>query len=316
MPSPSTLQPVKKVGLWKPPARAIASARCISPAAAAAQTDAPASLSARLLPEHFADPELPAFFARARGRVLAAEGDSWFDYPAPFRIDLLDELDNLGREVVSLAFRGDTLENMVYGTEGTAGDLVEPDLVRLAQMVEEMRPKAVLFSAGGNDVAGAEFASFLNHVQSGREPLRLEYLRFIVREYARDAFLRAANAVWDANPIAKFITHGYANAIPTGIGVGNLFGQLNFIGPWLKPACDAKGYGLTNGAGIVRAVLAEFNEMLRQLAAEDSRFVYVDFRPHVGNDPEDWANELHLTNAGIRTAARVFNDAITAAIGE
>src|SRR5438105_3406057 len=99
-------QPVKKIGLWKTPVRQVMSARSFAPAATAA---APGSLSARLLPEHFADPALPAFFARARGRVLVAEGDSWFDYPVPFRIDLLDALDDLGREIVSLAYHGDTL---------------------------------------------------------------------------------------------------------------------------------------------------------------------------------------------------------------
>lgn len=166
MPAPAPpARPVKKVGLWKPPARQMTAVRSLAPAATA---DTPASLSARLLPEHFADPALATLFARARGRVLVAEGDSWFDYPAPFRIDLLDELDTLGREVVSLAFRGDTVENMVYGTEGADGRVVDPDLVKLVRLVTELQPPAVLFSGGGNDVAGPEFASFLNHTAAGR----------------------------------------------------------------------------------------------------------------------------------------------------
>ena len=304
--------PIKKVGFWRPPARQVTSARSFAIAGDVSRT----SLSTRLLAEHFTDPDLPAFFARARGRVLVAEGDSWFDYPAPFRIDLLDELDNLGREVVSLAYRGDTVENMVYGTEGTDGELVEPDLVRLVKMVRELHPKAVLFSGGGNDVAGPEFAGFLNHVVAGRGPLRREQLRFFVHEYVKDTYLRAAHAVWEVDPNVKFITHGYANAMPTGEGVGNMFGRINFVGPWLKPALDAKGYGVTEGTDIIRQVLSEFNTMLNSLAQADPKFVYVDFRPHVGNQHEDWANELHLTNAGIRVAARVFNDAITAAIGQ
>src|SRR5262245_7176222 len=113
MPPSTAPRPIKKVGLWKPPVRQVASARSFAPAA---EANPSGSLSARLLPEHFADPALPAFLARARGRALVAEGDSWFDYPAPFRIDLLDGLDDLGREVVSIAFRGDTVENMVFGT--------------------------------------------------------------------------------------------------------------------------------------------------------------------------------------------------------
>ncbi len=136
-----------------------------------------------------------------------------------------------------------------------------------------------------------------------------------MHEYVGDIYKRASKAVWDAGPAVKFITHGYANALPSGVGVGNLFGRLNLIGPWLKPSLDANGYGPADGADLVRRVLGEFNIMLAGLAAADPRFVYVDFRPHIGSDSEDWANELHLTNAGIWVAARVLNDAITAAVG-
>ncbi|MGL6095167.1 MAG: hypothetical protein ACRC7O_05105, partial [Fimbriiglobus sp.] len=154
MPPPTTFPTAAKVGLWKPPARQMTAARSVA-AASSAEGTVSQPLSVRLLPEHFADLALPAFLNRAKGLVLVAEGDSWFDYPAPFRIDLIDELKTLGREIVSLAYRGDTLENMVYGTGGTDGDLVDPDLTRLAVLTSELKPKAVLYSAGGNDVVGA-----------------------------------------------------------------------------------------------------------------------------------------------------------------
>lgn len=45
-----------------------------------------------------------------------AEGDSWFDYPV--RLDILDHLKRDYRyEIFKVAEAGDTLENMVYGTE-------------------------------------------------------------------------------------------------------------------------------------------------------------------------------------------------------
>ena len=45
--------------------------------------------------------------------MILAEGDSWFDYP--FKKDVADYLIQKGYAVHSLARRGDTLENMLYG---------------------------------------------------------------------------------------------------------------------------------------------------------------------------------------------------------
>lgn len=270
--------------------------------------------SIRILPEHFGNPALFDSLRARRGQVLVAEGDSWFDFPIPTRLDLLDALDALGRPTASLAYRGDTLENMVYGTQGSDGSIKGSDLGRLVTMVREIRPRAVLLSAGGNDVAGEEFRAFLNHRSSGLPRLRESFLREITHEYMKTAYLRVANAVWDVDSTTVLVVHGYANAKPTGLGIGRVFG-LNLIGPWLKPALDGAGYGFDEGSEIVRTVLGEFNAMLAQLGQDDDRIVYVDFRPHVGDPIEDWSDELHLNNEAVKRAAVVLNGALTNRLG-
>ena len=47
--------------------------------------------------------------------LLVAEGDSWFDY-AP-GLDILDHLRSMGYPIIKVAEAGDTLDNMVYGTQ-------------------------------------------------------------------------------------------------------------------------------------------------------------------------------------------------------
>jgi hypothetical protein len=323
----------RKVGLWQPPGGEAARlgveagdrpvipelapppSKTTPKTKAAPRGVAPAAVgSIRLLPEHFAQPGLTGALRERRGRVLVAEGDSWFDFPVPTRVDLLDALDELGIRTVSLAYRGNTLENMVYGTQGEDGRVSGSDLDRLVRAVREADPPAVLFSAGGNDVAGEEFRAFLNHRSSGRPALREAFLKEFIHEYVRGAYTVAMKAVWAVAPGAKFVVHGYSHARPTGLGVGRLFG-LNFVGPWLKPAFDATGYSFDEGSALVRRVIDEFNAMLAGLAAADPRVVHVDLRPHVGQKLEDWSDELHLVNAAVRRAAKVYRDAIRAAIG-
>lgn len=89
--------------------------------------------------------------------VLIAEGDSWFDYP---RRDIIDVLEDLhGYDVNKVAQAGDTVEEMAY----QPGQL--EDFIRALEKVIARRrvPKAILLSAGGNDIAGDRFREMLNH---------------------------------------------------------------------------------------------------------------------------------------------------------
>ena len=90
------------------------------------------------------------FLAAGGPGPLVAEGDSWFDYPVPLAVDILECLRGFhGFQIEKHAKYGDTLENMIFGIGVTT----------LMQAVRETRPKALLFSGGGNDVAFHQMAA-------------------------------------------------------------------------------------------------------------------------------------------------------------
>lgn len=98
---------------------------------------------------------LDSAVAAMESRVqLVAEGDSWFDY-LPGR-DLIDCLRvRHGYRIDNFAKAGDTLENMIYGSGITRRfERVEPTITPVLWRIQSVKPKAFLFSGGGNDIAG------------------------------------------------------------------------------------------------------------------------------------------------------------------
>jgi hypothetical protein len=97
--------------------------------------------------------------------LIVAEGDSWFDYPF---FDVLEEVeDEFDFDVESVAHKGDTLEEMAYDTS---------QLSKLGSKFQKLsqggrKPRAILLSGGGHDIAVDESSIFLNHPDSGLNPL-------------------------------------------------------------------------------------------------------------------------------------------------
>ena len=231
---------------------------------------------------------------------LVAEGDSWFDYPVPLSVDIIDCLRGFhGFQIEKHAKYGDTLENMIFG----------PSVTTLMQAVREIRPKALLFSGGGNDVAGDEFGGYLNHKLSGLPLVRPDVASYLIDTVFDSYFRHLIQAVAAASPSTAIVTHGYGHTKPTGKGVINLPG-ISFIGPWLLPALSAKK--ITDAGEQVTCVfnlIDRYNEMLQRLASQFPKFKYVDLRP-VLNPDADWANELHLKNSACVRAANKIADVV------
>lgn len=246
---------------------------------------------------------------RTRGPVLVAEGDSWFDYS----IAGVDIIDNLRRffkyKIYNVAKAGDTLDNMAWGTEYKKNrwERERPPLDETLRAVERYRPPVVLLSGGGNDVAGDEFSSYLNHKGSGEPPIRTDYVDYMIKDYFRSAFEYIFDNVWAIDDSIHFIIHGYGHPPPDGRGVVRLFG-LNWVGPWLRPALTAKGYTRkSEREEIVHELIDEYNKMLKSLARSDDRgrIHYIDLRRHLAE--RDWVNELHLSNSAYRRVAALFD---------
>ena len=203
---------------------------------------------------------------RARGAssgLLVAEGDSWFDYPFH---DILGALEDRFRfEVESVAHRGDSAEEIAY-------DATQP--AQLARTFERLArsgrsPRAILLSAGGNDIAGAEFRVLLNHRDSGLPPLSEAILRGLVDERLRWSLASICAATTELarhyfGALVPLVVHGYDYPVPDGRGY--LGGFWLLPGPWLEPGFRQKGYrDLAQRAAIARALIDRFNGVLEAL---------------------------------------------------
>lgn len=245
-------------------------------------------------------------------RVVVAEGDSWFDLPWAYVVtDLLDCLTaRHGYLIDSYSRRGDTVENMVYGTMlDRRGERLPPTLDEVIERVRVVKPRVFLFSGGGNDIAGDEFTQFLNHAGSGQSSFRAEHAAYVIDTVLRGAYERLIERVRAASPGTVVVTHGYARALPSGKGARII---VTFAGPWLRPALSARAIiPDTEGRGIVAWMIDRFNAMLASVAEESGgAMAYVDVRGVVKDS--DWVDELHLGSGGYARCA----DAVQAKISE
>jgi len=241
-------------------------------------------------------------------KAIVAEGDSWFDYlPGTDLIDCLRK--HHGYYINNFSKAGDTLENMIYGTGyNKTFQRTVPSIDKVLRKVGQLRPKVFLFSGGGNDIAGDEFASYINHKDSTLPILRTAYIDNMVNVVFKKYFEDLINKINDASPSTHILTHGYGHTLATGKGVGFL--GLNFAGPWLKPALAMKGiFNLNDQLTAVKTMIDSYNEMLNTLDKLYNKFHYVDLRPSI--DPyKDWENELHLKNSAYARVADIIHKEI------
>ncbi len=259
----------------------------------------------------------------ARQFTIVAEGDSWFDYkPAFLELtgflkhgkDLLGHLQTSGRiNVFRVSTAGDTLENMVYGTDTSgSGTGMKPKLPpQIDETLAAIRSKnadAFFFSGGGNDLAGVELASYLNHKDSGEGVLRGAMLDFVFGDFFIKSYNTLIRKVRAVKPGIPIFLHGYDYAIPDGRGVVNT-SLFTWKGPWLRPALVEKRYiSPQEGRDILHAVMDRFNDALRQIAAANDNVHYIDLRGTLRDDAsykDDWANELHPTSDGFMRVAAI-----------
>ena len=242
--------------------------------------------------------------------TLVAECDSWFDY-APAGLDVISSLKKFfNYKIHNVSQAGDTLDNMAWGTKFKQRRWTRnrPPLEETLRAIQKHRPPIVLLSGGGNDIAGEELFSFLNHKQSGLPALRKNYTDFILKDYFLRVFSHISNEIWNKDEEIYIVLHGYGHPVPDGRSVVNILG-FKFIGPWLKPSLVAKGYEqFSDQKQIMSELVDDFNSMLAQFAASDSRLHYIDLRPLIQDT--DWINELHLKNSAYRRVANKFDQVI------
>jgi hypothetical protein len=260
--------------------------------------------------------------ARAPDRKfrLLADGDSWFDYP--LGKDVLDYLNNFFKHpVTKLAKAGSTLNELVYGPDELFKSDPSQGKTRLTMVVEKLREQpdnfdAFLFSGGGNDIAGPEFFSFINHAASALPNPNQSVLDGVVNGTFRKAYedmievlLAETGRLGIELPI---FLHGYDFPWPDGRGAV----ALGIAGPWFENSFRKKGFPIMGpddpDLERRRQIVAEFIKTLNALLDSlQMKYVGKVFKIDLlGTLPNraDWANELHPTNAGFAAVAWKFNN--------
>jgi lysophospholipase L1-like esterase len=260
---------------------------------------------------------------------LLAQGDSWFDYPPG--TDIIDCLhSNHGHTIVNIAVAGSTLNDEAYGPVPRelfglpVGLPQSSDPSRIAELVHriaEDKPQGLLLSAGGNDIAGDPFFSFINNALSSLPAVNQEVLEGVVdstfKEGYRFLINHALAAAQDSGLTSMPIfIHGYDYPVPDGRGVISFIGFK--VGPWFGPVFNTKNYPFTNENAaelqkrrdVLKIFIDTMNDMEKELAAEfPGKVFYVDLRNTVLNE-DDWANELHPLNPGFAALAEKVNDSL------
>src|SRR5215212_8517824 len=198
---------------------------------------------------------------------------------------------------------------MIYGTGiNRQFQRVSPTIESVLRRIQALQPKVLLFSGGGNDVAGDAFEAYLNHKSSGlpalREPYVTEMLTSVFHTYFADLIAKVAAV----SPGTHLLVHGYGHTVPTGRAVDFLF--LTFVGPWLRPALARKGiFDPVEQRAIVFTLIDRFNDLLAALARQHDHFHYIDLRALINPDT-DWVNELHLRNSAFARVAQRIHEMI------
>jgi hypothetical protein len=159
------------------------------------------------------------------------------------------------------------------------------------------KPDAILFSGGGDDIAGDQFCIYLNSAPaaSGLNLQRLDLALEGVKASYLDLLAFRDRYAGDV-PV---FGHCYDFPIPNGR-------HPDCIGPWLKPSLDFNGWhDQTQATAIVREALVRFRDLLVSLAQNASmKFKLIDTQGTLVRD--DWANELHPFPSGFAKIAERF----------
>jgi hypothetical protein len=232
---------------------------------------------------------------------IFAEGDSWFDYPAPFfGGGIIPRLENrLGVPILNLAKAGDEVRYMLGVEERT---IITEHLTNGCPAGGPW--DVLLFSGGGNDVVDNPMALWIKDWDPALPPIdlihksRFQTALALVRAGYEDLIeLRDK-----LSPGTHLVFHDYDFAIPDGRGICG-------FGPWLSPTFDLREFPLgVPRQEVVKAMLLQFAAMLTSLARTASKVTFINSQGTLKPRTSSWHNELHPSKAGFEKFADIFRD--------
>ena len=244
--------------------------------------------------------------------MFLAEGDSWFNKFYPVEANLLDQLDlPRGCRIIDHSWSGDKADDM-FGRNRIA---------QIAQYLDVFTYRAILLSAGGNDLISqiGELLSGRGNsatLHEGKLDDAFQKVETLLRTFA---YCR----IGTRNADTRIFIHAYDFVTPRNAPVA-----LNIAGPWVYPRLMAAG--VTNDADQLRLVtdlLTRWLERLTQLALPVSDQHIPDFHVLLSQGllkpaqagtrgrSGDWEDEIHPTNAGYRIIAeKLYNPVLRAVL--
>lgn len=252
-------------------------------------------------------PLLAGAAAQPAPLAMLANGDSWFDYPLNGNdISLTGDTDIIA-QLGSMGNVNPMIQNVAHFGDATTEELALPKQQRMIQALQDQanwvdgKPDAILFSGGGDDIAGNQFCIYLDYVSSGGPGLdttRFQGVLDMVHASYLDLFLFRDQYA----PGVPIFGHCYDFPIPNGVAP-------DCAGPWLKPSLTFTGWTVAQGTVILHQAMLAFRAMLQSLAADPANnFTMVDTQGTLV--ASDWANELHPFPEGFKKLAALFVDAL------
>jgi hypothetical protein len=235
-----------------------------------------------------------------------AHGDSWFDYPCHGNDYTPWSPTDIIVQLKTLAKPKPVILNISHWGDATTDEMGLQKQKRLIEALTNHnnwlngKPDAIMFSGGGNDIAGDPFCIYLNDKASGLPGL--DPTRFGGRLASVEASYRDLFAFRDkyANGVPIF-GHAYdlARPIPSP--------HPPCMGPWMWPGLEFNGWNIQEGAQIIHDALTRFMQMLSTLAGSQTPNFNFNLVPTQGTlTRDDWANELHPFPPGFVKLAKVF----------
>lgn len=230
-------------------------------------------------------------------RVLT-EGDSWFHLPIGKNIiDYVEDLTPYN--LLRVENSGDEIMQIMSGKQKA----------KLRQYLSKYKFDALLFSAGGNDIIGADMDELL------RSPTGTNDDYYLIKERVENkmqmikcAYKELIAIRDDYSPYTTVIVDCYDYIIPSDVPA-KLFYFIPISGPWVKPMLEAHGCkDPKRQQSVVNTLIDSFANMLKEIEEENNRFVFLDTRGIVQYN--EWQDEIHPNKTANERIARLFIEEI------
>lgn len=221
-----------------------------------------------------------------RGRMVVAEGDSWFNLPPLIRPTAIADRIwwNRTYNIKNIARWGHTLKTILLQGQHLS-------------TIEHYRPDYFLLSAGGNDLQqGLASGKFL-HPYDPNRPIH-HYLTDQAKQgfdEIADNYRTLLNQVSSKFPDTKTITYGYDYPRP-------LVSNGRYIGQFLH----RQGFPREVMTELVRPSMEELNKKIRSVSQEFRNVTFIDCL-NVTND-FTWYDDMHPSSEGFVALTRKFEE--------